>query len=48
MGPRPPYHYERVCLRRVPADALVAIAAARYSVPVEYVGTTVSVHETST
>jgi transposase len=48
LGQRPPYHYERVRLRRVPADALVAIAAARYSVPVEYVGTTVSVHETST
>lgn len=48
LGTRPPYRYERIRLRRVPADALVAIAAARYSVPVEYVGTTVSVHETST
>jgi transposase len=48
LGQRSPYPYERVRLRRVPADALVAIAAARYSVPVEYVGTTVSVHETST
>jgi transposase len=47
LGQRAPYHYERVRLRRVPADALVAIAAARYSVPVEYVGTTVSVQETS-
>lgn len=47
LGQRPPYHYERVRLRRVPADALVAIAAARYSVPVEYVGTTVHVQETS-
>ena len=27
MGPRPPYHYERVRLRRVPADALVAVIA---------------------
>jgi hypothetical protein len=48
LGDRPPYRYERVRLRRVPADALVAIGAARYSVPVEYVGSTVSVHETST
>ena len=47
LGQRSPYHYERVRLRRVPADALVAIAAARYSVPVEYVGTTVHVQETS-
>lgn len=35
------------CVCDVPADALVAIAAARYSVPVEYVGTTVHVQETS-
>jgi transposase len=47
LGQRPPYHHERVRLRRVPTDALVAIAAARYSVPVEYVGTTVHVQETS-
>ncbi|KXK07254.1 MAG: putative transposase for insertion sequence element IS21 [Nitrospira sp. OLB3] len=47
LGSRAPYHYERVRLRRVPADALVAIAAARYSVPVEYVGTTVHVQESS-
>jgi hypothetical protein len=32
----------------VPADALVAIAAGRYSVPVQYVGTTVTVAETTT
>ena len=32
----------------MPAEALVAIAAARYSVPVEYVGTAVSVQETCT
>ena len=47
LGSHSPYHYERVRLRRVPADALVAIAAARYSVSVEYVGTTVHVQETS-
>lgn len=47
LGARPPYRYERVRVRRVPADALVALAAARYSVPVQYVGMTVSVHETS-
>lgn len=48
VGARPPYRYERVLLRRVPTDALVSIAAARYSVPVQYVGTTVTVQETST
>ena len=32
-------------LRQVANDALVAVGAARYSVPVEYVGMTVSVHE---
>lgn len=32
----------------MPTDALVSIAAARYSVPVQYVGTTVTVQETST
>jgi len=48
LGDRAPYRYERIRLRRVAADALVAVAAARYSVPVEYVGTTVSVHETPT
>lgn len=47
LGLRPPYRFERVRLRQVPADALVAIAAARYSVPVRYVGTTVAVHETA-
>jgi transposase len=45
LGQRPPYRYERVRLRRVANDALVAVGAARYSVPVEYVGATVSVHE---
>jgi len=48
LGARPSYRYERECVRRVPADALVAIAAARYSVPVQYVGTTVTVQETAT
>jgi transposase len=45
LGRRPPYRYERVRLRRVANDALVAVGAARYSVPVEYVGLIVSVHE---
>jgi len=45
LGARPPYRYERVRTRRVANDALVAVGAARYSVPVEYVGATVSVHE---
>ena len=47
LGARPPYRYERVRLRHVANDALVAIGAARYSVPVEYVGLIVSVHESS-
>jgi transposase len=45
---RPAYRYEQVRVRKVPADALVSIAAARYSVPVQYVGQTVSVHEGAT
>ena len=45
LGTRPPYHYERVQTRRVANDALVTIGATRYSVPVEFVGQTVSVHE---
>lgn len=48
LGIRAPYRYERERVRRVPADALVAIGAARYSVPVQYVGRTVTVHETAT
>jgi transposase len=48
LGLRPAYRYERLRLRQVPADALVSIAAARYSVPVRYVGATVAVHETAT
>lgn len=47
LGARPPYRYERVQLRRVANDALVTIGAARYSVPVEYVGLTVSVQESA-
>lgn len=47
LGCRAPYRYERERIRRVPADALVAIGAARYSVPVQYVGTTVTVQETA-
>jgi transposase len=48
LGSRPPYRYQRVRTRIVPPDALVAIAASRYSVPVRYVGRTVSVEETAT
>jgi transposase len=47
LGSRPPYRYERVRMRRVANDALVAVAAARYSVPVEYVGLMVSVQESA-
>jgi hypothetical protein len=45
IATRPPYRYERVRTRRVANDALVAVGAARYSVPVDYVGMTISVHE---
>ena len=48
LGQRPAYCYARVQTRIVPPDALVAIAASRYSVPVRYVGRTVSVQETAT
>lgn len=48
LGQRAPYRYERIRVRIVPTDALVAIAAGRYSVPVRYVGTQVTVHETAT
>ncbi len=48
LGARAPYQDERERIRRVPADALVAIGAARYSVPVQYVGRTVTVQETAT
>ena len=47
LGNRPPYRFERVMIRKVPSDALVSIAASRYSVPVRYVGEAVSVHETA-
>jgi transposase len=47
IGERPLYHYERVKVRKVPSDGLVSIAGARYSVPVRYVGETVTVHETT-
>jgi len=46
-GTRPSYRYERVRLRRVANDALVAVGAARYSVPAEYVGTLVNVQESA-
>jgi len=48
LGQRPAYRYARVQTRIVPPDALVAIAASRYSVPVRYVGRTVSIQETTT
>jgi hypothetical protein len=44
-GTWPHYHHEQVQTRRVANDALVTVGAARYSVPVEFVGQTVSVHE---
>lgn len=48
LGHQPPYHYTAPRRRIVAADALVAIAASRYSVPVRYVGQTVDVRETAT
>lgn len=48
LGHQPPYHYAAPRRRIVAADALVAIAAGRYSVPVRYVGQTVDVRETAT
>jgi hypothetical protein len=47
LGTRPPYHYEQVRMRRVANDALVAVGAARYSVPAEYMGSLVSVQESA-
>jgi transposase len=47
LGTRPPYRYELVRSRTVANDALVAVGAARYSVPVQYVGLIVSVHEST-
>lgn len=48
LGPHPPYQYTAPRRRIVAADALVSIAAGRYSVPVRYVGQTVDVRETAT
>jgi len=48
VGSRPPYRYEQLRVRKVPSDALVSIAASRYSVPVRYVGETVTVIESAT
>jgi transposase len=47
LGSRPSYQRERVQVRIVPPDALVAISAARYSVSVRYVGARVRVRETT-
>lgn len=47
IGSRTPYRFEQVRHRIVPPDALVSIAASRYSVPVRFVGETVHVHETA-
>lgn len=44
---RAPYVRERVRVRIVPPDALVAIGASRYSVPVRYVGAQVRIRETA-
>jgi transposase len=48
IASRPPYHYAATRRRIVAADALVAINASRYSVPVRYVGQTVEIRETTT
>lgn len=48
LGARAQYRYERERVRRLPADALVAIGAVRYSAPVQYVGRTVTVQKTAT
>ncbi len=45
LGTRPLYARERVTHRVVATDALVAIGGSRYSVPVEYVGATVTIRE---
>jgi transposase len=45
LGTRPVYARERVHHRVVATDALVAIAGSRYSVPVQFVGATVTVRE---
>ena len=46
LGSRPGYVRERVKVRIVPTDALVAIGGSRYSVPVRYVGAQVRIRET--
>jgi hypothetical protein len=48
LASHPPYHYHATRRRIVAADALVAIAAGRYSVPVRYVGQAVDVREPPT
>jgi len=48
LGARALYRDERAHVRRVPADVVVSIGTARYSVPVQDVGTTVTVRETIT
>jgi DNA replication protein DnaC len=48
LGSQPPYHYDAPRRLVVAADALVAIAAGRYSVPVRFVGQPVDVRETAT
>jgi transposase len=45
LGARPVYARERVRHRIVASDALVAIGGSRYSVPVHYVGETVTIRE---
>lgn len=45
LGARPCYSRERVQHRVVATDALVAIGGSRYSVPVRYVGATVTIRE---
>jgi transposase len=45
LGARRVYARERVRHRVVASDALVAIGASRYSVPVRYVGATVTIRE---
>lgn len=45
LGSRPLYARERVTHRVVATDALVAIGGSRYSVPVAFVGCTVTVRE---
>ena len=45
LGARPLYARERVRHRMVASDALVAIGGSRYSVPVQFVGETVTIRE---